>query len=199
MSTPSSSSAIQKIKKIALAFVLASVLSGLILYALVHFEYGARPEVYNVLGLNPTAQWVGQDAPDFTLKEMRTGRSVSLRSLRGKVVLLDFWASWCGSCRKQLPMIEKLHKDPKLSPFLRILSINMKEVLPPQGVVRLLKEKGYTFPVLKGSEAIVKKYRIWFFPALVLIDRKGKVFYSAAELHDEKKIRAWIQKAASAS
>jgi thiol-disulfide isomerase/thioredoxin len=185
-----------RLRSVMVALVVAVVLSGVIVMALVRFDYPGRPMVYNTLGLNPTVQWVGKNAPDFQVPDLRTGKPVSLQAYQGKVILLDFWATWCGSCMKQMPIINKLHQDPALSKTLQILTINMKDPTPPATIVQFLQQRGYTFPVLKGNEAIVKTYGVWFFPALILIAPNGKVFFSAAELHDETKIRKMIALAA---
>lgn len=178
-------------------FLLTGLLlaAGALLYALIHFEYKGREEVYNLLGLNPVAKWQGKDAPPFSLQNMRTGATLHSKQLKDKVVLLDFWASWCPSCRKQMPILERIHTDPALQGKVQVLTINMKDPYPPKAIVGYLNAKGYTFPVLKGTDALVKQYGIWFFPALVILTRGGKVFYTAAELHDEAKIRQKLKEA----
>lgn len=176
--------------------VLALVLLGWIgVQAILHRNYEAKPKVFNMLGLNPTTYWKTKQAPDFKLKEMHTGKLVQLSQFRGKVVLLDFWASWCHSCQKQLRVLQSLHNDPTLRNRLQILSINMKESIPPAAVTAFVRKQGYTFPVLFGTEDVVKTYKIWFFPVMVLISPTGKILYTGAEFHSEASVRKLMQAA----
>ncbi len=170
-------------------------LGGLVVYGLIHLEYEAKPEVLNVLGLNPVVKWKGKPAPAFQLKSLRTSKPVALKDFRGKVVLLDFWASWCPGCRRQLKVLQRLQDDKLLRKKLVILAINMKESVPPKAVLGFVQSRQYTFPVLLGTEDIVKSYGIWFFPAMVLVSPKGQVVYTGAEFHTEKKVRELIQRA----
>ena len=176
---------------LSLAFVLGFLVNGLI-----HWKYDAKPEVFNWLGLNPTNKYKGKEAPNFKLVELHTNKVVTLKQHRGKVVVLDFWASWCGGCQKQLAVLQRIHKDPIMSKKVTILSINMKETAPPKYVKKFLKARGFTFPVLLATKKVVQDYKIWFFPAMVVISPKGKVIYSGAEYHTEPKVRRILRKAA---
>lgn len=89
---------------------------------------------------------VGYLAPDFTLQDMN-GDSVTLSELRGKVVFLNFWASWCAPCRIEMPEIEHLHA--KEIPDLVILAVNQSVMENRDGEGRRFMEQfGYTFPAL---------------------------------------------------
>lgn len=170
-------------------------LGGIVVMGLIRLDYEAKPEVLNALGLNPVVAWKGKQAPGFRLRNMRTGQPTALSSYRGKVVLLDFWASWCGPCRKQLPILQRLHTDATLRDKIQIVTINMKETAPSAAVMAYVRREGFTFPVLKGTPEVVTTYKVWFFPAMVLLSPKGKVVYTGAEFHTEAKIRAQIQQA----
>jgi peroxiredoxin/outer membrane lipoprotein-sorting protein len=110
-------------------------------------------------------------APDFELKTL-DGERVRLRDLRGKPVLLSFFASWCGPCRRELPSVVKLHEEFK-DKGLQVLGVNDEG----RGTARHFAEKaGLTFTVLDDSSAKVNRlYRVRSIPTAFLIDRDGKV------------------------
>src|SRR2546423_15247077 len=83
-------------------------------------EFSANPD-----GKAPDTPFAGESAIDFTLKDLK-GRPHSLKSLRGKVVLLDFWATWCGPCRMTMPQVAKIHEQYKTR-GVEVISINIGE------------------------------------------------------------------------
>lgn len=118
---------------------------------------------------------VGKDAIAFSLKDL-DGNQVDLQSLKGKVVLLDFWASWCGPCVRELPHIEKLHRDFK-DKGLVVLGLDNEDV---EIAREFVKKNGYTFTTLvdEGRE-VSMKYGVSGIPQVFIIDREGKVRYHA--------------------
>lgn len=116
----------------------------------------------------------GQPAPDFTLTDME-GNSVSLSNLKGKVVFLDFWATWCPPCRESLPHTQSLSQHEKAkSGELVVLAINARE--EADKVKQFMQEKGFSFRVLMDKDgAVLDKYKVQGIPTFVLIDREGKV------------------------
>lgn len=117
----------------------------------------------------------GDMAPDFTV-EMLDGSSITLSSLRGKVVLLNFWATWCPPCREELARVQKEIIDRfEGEPFVFLpVSRGEKRIT----VERFIENTGYEFPVgLDPDMKIFTKYATNFIPRNFLIDAEGRVLY----------------------
>ncbi|HEV2176652.1 MAG TPA: redoxin domain-containing protein [Terriglobia bacterium] len=114
---------------------------------------------------------VGKTAADFTLKNLQ-GEKVNLSDLRGKVVLLDFWATWCPPCREELPRIEKLYEAYGKKDVV-ILGVNNED---SRRVRKFLEKHGYNFTVLMDSQDTVHRmYACHAIPTVIVIDRGGVV------------------------
>ncbi len=113
-------------------------------------------------------------APDFTLKS-ESGENLRLSDLRGEVVMINFWASWCGPCRQEMPLLNELYTQYKPLGFT-ILGVNVEE--NSQKAKDLLKNIPVTFPVLFDNESKVSKlYDVVAMPSTVLVDRDGNMRY----------------------
>jgi cytochrome c biogenesis protein CcmG/thiol:disulfide interchange protein DsbE len=124
---------------------------------------------------------VGKPAPDFTLRDLN-GAEIQLSALRGKPVLLDFWATWCGYCREALPAIELLHRG--LKDKLAVFGIDNEE---PELAREYLRKNGYTLPTLADpKDEAVNLYRLNGWPTTILIDREGKVAYYELGFESQK-------------
>jgi len=111
-------------------------------------------------------------APDFSLPA-RAGGDVSLASLRGQVVLVNFWATWCGPCRKEMPLLEQIYQRYKGLGFT-LLAVNVEE--DSGGADQWLRDTPVSFPVLFDRDNRVSKlYQVTAMPSTVIIDRKGQV------------------------
>jgi thiol-disulfide isomerase/thioredoxin len=134
----------------------------------------------------------GSVAPDWTLKDS-DGKEVSLKGLRGKVVLLDFWATWCVPCRRAMPVLERLHKKYADKP-VKVYGVNCWERNKSANPVKFLKDKGLTYPTLLEGSAVAKEYNVRGIPALVLIGPDGKILSAHAGLreNDEKNLAKLI-------
>lgn len=120
----------------------------------------------------PSAMAAGKTelAPDFTLASKNDG-NMRLQEQRGNVVLINFWASWCGPCREELPLLEKLQQDYADLGFT-ILAINVDKT--PAKAEVLLSDIAVTFPVLFDPDAKVSKlYDVSAMPTTVIVDRDG--------------------------
>lgn len=115
----------------------------------------------------------GQLAPDFSLMDMQ-GQKVSLADFKGKVVILNFWATWCSPCREEMPSMEMLYRKYK-DQGLVILAVNVEKDAA-KIVKNFLQRTPYTFPILLDDKAEVQSlYKVFRFPETFVIDRSGNV------------------------
>jgi peroxiredoxin len=117
---------------------------------------------------------ISELAPDFTLKTL-DGPNLRLEEYRGQVVLINFWASWCGPCRQEMPILDRLHRRYEDAGFV-VLGVNVEgEISPAQEIVDKTK---VTFPVLIDEGQLVSElYQLEAMPSTVVIDRDGVVRY----------------------
>jgi len=137
----------------------------------------------------------GYLAPDFEAVDLR-GRSVKLSLLRGQVVFLNFWATWCVPCRKELPAISRLAA--RLPANVSIVAVATDSQSPD--VVSMVRERGIGFPViLDGSGAIAAKYQVIGIPTTLLLDTRGIVVkrISGARAWDHPEFSAWLGRLAA--
>ena len=119
----------------------------------------------------------GDVAPDFTV-EMLDGKRVTLSSLRGKVVLVSFWATWCPPCRQEMAHMQEGVIDRFAGSDLVVLPISRGE--KRETVEKFIEKMGYGFPVgLDIDQSIYSKYASNYVPRSVVINREGKVVYVA--------------------
>ncbi len=150
-----------------------------------------------ILITTPSQTTLPRPAPDFLLPDMR-GQAVRLSQLKGKVILLNVWATWCGPCRKEMPTMEALAH--KLSDEDFVLLAVSQDVDGAVTVKPYLQEGGYTFPVLLDLQGEVgRKYGVTGYPETFVIDRQGQVVYHHIGYNDwaqpqiEETLRRLIQ------
>ena len=118
------------------------------------------------------------DAPDFNLQDMDED-SYSLKDFHGKVLLINFWATWCPPCRREMPSMERLYQTMKDTDFI-VIAINQFE--SPDHVFSYMGELGTdpSFPILFDLESKVSEaYKVAGIPTTYLVDKFGKVRYRA--------------------
>lgn len=113
-------------------------------------------------------------APDFTLRTA-DGRNLRLQELRGQVVMVNFWASWCAPCRVEMPHLNRLADKYRSSGFT-LLGVNVDD--DPKNATAAAAKMGVRFPVLlDGDKRVVKLYDVATMPSTILIDRDGRIRY----------------------
>jgi peroxiredoxin len=116
----------------------------------------------------------GQAAPDFALKSS-TGENLRLSEYRGDVVMINFWATWCGPCRQEMPLLDELYTRYQRVGF-NLLGVNIDD--DSGKALAMIQELGVNFPVLFDSRKEVSKmYEVGAMPVTVIVDRAGKVRY----------------------
>jgi peroxiredoxin len=116
----------------------------------------------------------GQQAPDFALKSS-TGENLRLSEYRGDVVMINFWATWCGPCRQEMPLLEELYSRYQRVGF-NLLGVNIDD--DSRRAMQMAEELGINFPVLfDASKEVSKLYEVEAMPVTVLVDREGTVRY----------------------
>jgi thiol-disulfide isomerase/thioredoxin len=113
-------------------------------------------------------------APDFALPSL-DGPNLRLQEQRGRVVMINFWATWCGPCRVEMPHLARLYEKYRGSGFT-VLAVNIDE--DPHKAASVAKQLGMRFPVLLDSEKKVSRlYDLSTMPSTILVDRDGRVRY----------------------
>ena len=114
----------------------------------------------------------GKAAPDFALKSS-TGENLRLSEFRGDVVMINFWATWCGPCRQEMPLLDELYARYERVGF-NLLGVNIDD--DSRRAMQMIEELGVDFPVLFDARKEVSKlYEVDAMPVTVLVDREGKV------------------------
>ena len=116
----------------------------------------------------------GQPAPDFALKSS-TGENLRLSEFRGDVVMINFWATWCGPCRQEMPLLDELYTRYERVGF-NLLGVNIDD--DPRRAMQMVEDLGVSFPVLFDTRKEVSKlYNVEAMPVTILVDREGTVRY----------------------
>jgi peroxiredoxin len=127
-----------------------------------------------LLANHALAEPASGEAPDFTLASNQ-GPNLRLQEQRGDVIMLNFWASWCGPCRTEMPVLDVLHQRFQAAGF-KVIGVNVDSA--PAKAERLLAELNVKFPILfDPSGDVSASYQVNAMPSTVLIDRDGQMRY----------------------
>ena len=149
------------------------------------------PEGYKEIELPPPVPLLaaGSVAPDWSLRTP-DGRTVSLASLRGNVVVMDFWATWCGPCKMAMPGIQKLHEHFEGKP-VTVVGVNCQD--PDGDPAAYMAKKSYTYTLLMKGDQAAEAYSVMALPTVYVIDTKGKVAQTIVGAGDEEKLIGIVQ------
>jgi peroxiredoxin len=142
-----------------------------------------------------TSDRVGAPAPDFTLEPIGGGTSLGPKSFAGKVVIIDFWATWCAPCRQSFPVYQHLLE--KFGGKLAVIGVSVDDA--PDGIEKFRTETGVRFPIVwDQGQAVAEAYKPGTMPTSFVIDRSGLVssihegFHQGDEAILEQEIRSLL-------
>ncbi len=152
------------------------------------------PEQTPVAKAKPVVNKVNDDAvkaPDFEL-ENTNGEKIKLSDYKGKIVIVDFWATWCPPCREEIPDFVQLQKEYKSD--LQILGVSL-DTGTKSDVIPFMKEHKMNYPVVFGTMEVVRDYGdIQSIPTTFVIDQKGNVVNSFVGYHKKSVFKAEIER-----
>jgi cytochrome c biogenesis protein CcmG, thiol:disulfide interchange protein DsbE len=131
---------------------------------------------------------VGEVAPEWKLNDA-TGKTHTLSDYRGKVVVMDFWATWCEPCKEVMPRMQKLYETYQDKDVV-VLGVNSWEKKDP---VAFMGKKRFAYPLLLKGEEIAESYRVTTLPSVYVVGVDGRIIYSFEGV-DHKDLARLIQK-----
>lgn len=155
-------------------------------------QANTKPQLTTTTSTAEAAGVTAQIAPDFTFTDLVTGKTTKLSDLRDKPVYLNFWATWCPPCVKELPHIQAKYEQYKDRIHFLAISVDSEQEAPAQ----FISSKGYTFTVGYGNEReISRAYNIEAIPASYLIGTDGTIKAQIVGSMDEADLERFLQKA----
>lgn len=155
-------------------------------------QANTKPQLTTTTSTAEAAGVTAQIAPDFTFTDLVTGKTTKLSDLRDKPVYLNFWATWCPPCVKELPHIQAKYEQYKDRIHFLAISVDSEQDAPAQ----FISSKGYTFTVGYGNEReISRAYNIEAIPASYIIGTDGTIKAQIVGSMDEADLESFLQKA----
>lgn len=179
----------------AITVVLVIVIGGLFTWRELLADDGIAGDTALGVAAQSLSVEVGEPAPDFTL-ETPGGELVSLSDFRGQVVVLNFWATWCTPCRKEMPEFQALWEEHEAEGDLVLLAVNVRE--SADAVTDFVEEFGLTFPVaLDASGDVLDEYGLPGLPGTFFIDAAGVLQARVLGPLDAERLREGVASAES--
>lgn len=146
--------------------------------------------VSSVSGLLLSQETILEDAPDFTLTDL-DGNTISLSEMKGEVIFLNFWATWCTPCKKEFPYFNEAYESHKDSGVKIIgISIDRSEKI----VKKFLQKTELVFPIAMGERAFLSDYGVGrAVPVTIIIDKKGKLRHKVIGGLEKEELEKYIQ------
>jgi len=183
------------LRAVSIMKIRVIIMAG-ITVALAIFIYSASwcsSAVGSRVSITATDKSENRIAPDFELKTL-DGRAVKLSVFRGKVVVLNFWATYCGPCRVEMPWLIELYKQHR-SQGLEIVVVSMDDDSEHQQVANFVREFGVNYTILLGNHAVGDAYGgVRFLPQTFFINREGQITGSATGMKTKSEFERVIQK-----
>ena len=135
--------------------------------------------------------WIGKILPEFSLIDVQTGKTLSRDPERAEVIVLDFWAPWCGPCRKAMPILEEIHRENE-GKGLRMIGTSDEEIPILETFLRnrpLDYATGYDADRVLASALFIRSY-----PTLVVADRTGRVVEVLKGVNGARKLRGVVER-----
>ena len=155
-------------------------------------QANTKPQLTTTTSTAEAAGVTAQIAPDFTFTDLVTGKTTKLSDLRDKPVYLNFWATWCPPCVKELPHIQAKDEQYKDRIHFLAISVDSEQEAPAQ----FISSKGYTFTVGYGNEReISRAYNIEAIPASYIIGTDGTIKAQIVGSMDEADLERFLQNA----
>ena len=115
---------------------------------------------------------IGSLAPTFEISDIRTGKRLASSAFSGKVLFINFWATWCPPCREELPSIEAVYREMSLDDKFAMITILYRD--NPSSAIEYMKENGYTFPVYSDpGDGSSRNFGVTGVPETYIVDKKG--------------------------
>ncbi len=131
------------------------------------------------LPVSHVAAEIGAGAPEIDLAQLengRVGQPVRLSALRGKPIVLNFWATWCEPCKTEFPVLDETFRKYRAPNDLQVIAVNVQDVASPETIQQFLADTGVIFPVwLDANGEANRAYNIQALPTTVFIDRNGVI------------------------
>lgn len=174
-------------------FTWAVTAFAVVIVAILVIDRMNEPEVTPMAQQNAAQSGGSSGAPAFTLPSVEGG-SVSLADYSGKVVMLNFWATWCGPCKREIPDFIELQENYRDEGF-EIVGVSLDKPGEEQAVARFVEQQGINYDVLYGNGQIAQAYGgVRSIPTTFLIDRDGRIVSSKVGLQSKSAWEAEIEK-----